>query len=230
MAPQHVEALFPDQGLNTCPLYHIVDSCPLDKQGSPLGLVFKALKHTQEVVTTVIHPGSDWIAVGGPFRSFCSCGGTSPSLPFRRLYGLRSDADHAHTRARATCSARVIQSARHAAHTRLGCFIWVTLWLREATSLFHNTAPQNQTHKGQRNPKSQETIYTASKLQLLLSSILECLLIPRICIHHTINESQKQFLPSMETPSLNFIFRQNIKTFGIFSWSICNFKKKFFIQ
>lgn len=47
---------------------------------------------------------------------------------------------------------------------------------------------------------------------------------------HNKTESKTIILPSGETPCLNFVFRQNIKTFGIFSWSICNFKKNVFIQ
>lgn len=34
----------------------------------------------------------------------------------------------------------------------------------------------------------------------------------------------------METSCLNFVLRQNIKTFAVFPWSICNFKKNVFIQ
>ena len=34
--------IFPDQGLNLCPLHWQVDSQPLHHQGSPIGLILKS--------------------------------------------------------------------------------------------------------------------------------------------------------------------------------------------
>ena len=207
------------------------DSCPLDKQGSPLSLIFKALKHSRSVITIVIYPASNWIAMGEPLRSFSYCRRPKsfpPCPPPVRTTLWQCPRSHlslchllhtSHT-----------EHSPHDTHTTVSALSGLYFSLERSSHLSITQHLKTRHTRAKENPKVRRPYTHLSKLKFLLSFILECLLIPCICTYHTIKENQKQFLPSVQTPCLNFIFRQNIKTFGIFSWSICNFKKKFFIQ
>ena len=144
------------------------DSCPLDKQGSPLSLIFKALKHSRSVITIVIYPASNWIAMGEPLRSFSYCRRPKsfpPCPPPVRTTLWQCPRSHlslchllhtSHT-----------EHSPHDTHTTVSALSGLYFSL-EIKSSFHNTAPQNQTHKGQRKPKSQETIYTSFKTEIFV--------------------------------------------------------------